>query len=60
MPYLAANPNDDVPQFARDFVREVAAEFIFSDTDPLYPGIASKKRVSSVLIKIFFLDILLQ
>lgn len=45
MPYLAANPNDDVPQFARDFVREVAAEFIFSDTDPLYPGIASKKRV---------------
>jgi hypothetical protein len=45
MPYLAANPNDDVPQFARDFVREVAAEFVFSDVDPLYPGIASKKRV---------------
>lgn len=45
MPYLAANPNDDVPQFARDFVREVAAEFVFSDTDPLYPGTASKKRV---------------
>jgi hypothetical protein len=45
MPYLAANPNDDVPQFARDFVREIAAEFVFCDTDPFYPKAAVKKRV---------------
>ncbi|CAB3375793.1 Hypothetical predicted protein [Cloeon dipterum] len=45
MPYLAANPNDDVPQFARDFVREVASEFVFCDVDPLYPLSGVKRRV---------------